>query len=76
VLHAPAARIAPWVRGEGVVEEIGPERCRVTAGSWSWHGLAAWFGLFGVELEIVRPVALRAAAAELAERYARASGAP
>lgn len=75
VLHLPAAQAAPWVGEQGVVEELGPDRCRVTAGSWSWSGLAAWFGLFGVELEIVGPAELREAAAELAGRYARASGA-
>jgi predicted DNA-binding transcriptional regulator YafY len=76
VLHAPAAQIAPWVRDQGVVEELGPDRCRVVAGSWSWGGLAAWLGLFDVDLEIVGPPELRAAAAELAGRYARASGSP
>jgi predicted DNA-binding transcriptional regulator YafY len=74
VLQAPAAQIAPWVRDQGVVEALGPDRCRVVAGSWSWVGLAAWLGLFDVDLEIVGPPELRRAAAELAGRYARASG--
>jgi predicted DNA-binding transcriptional regulator YafY len=75
VLHAPATQIAPWVRDQGVVEALGPDRCRVVAGSWSWGGLAAWLGLFDVDLEVVGPPELRHAAAELASRYARASGA-
>jgi predicted DNA-binding transcriptional regulator YafY len=75
ILHAPAAQVMPWVRDQGLVEEIATDRCRVVAGSWSWSGLAAWFGMFGVDLEIVGPDELRAAAAELADRYARASGA-
>lgn len=74
VLHAPAAQIVPWVRDQGVVEELGPDRCQVTAGSWSWTGLAAWLGMFDVDVDIVGPVELRAAAGELATRYARASG--
>ncbi|HEX2807402.1 MAG TPA: hypothetical protein VHN80_14650, partial [Kineosporiaceae bacterium] len=35
--------------------------------------LAAWLGMFDVDLEIVGPAELRAAAAGLADRYARAS---
>lgn len=73
VLHAPASRIAPWVGDRGVVEEFGPDRCRVTAGSWSWVGLAAWLGLFDVDLEIIGPAELHDAAAALAGRYTRAS---
>jgi predicted DNA-binding transcriptional regulator YafY len=74
ILHAPAADVARWVRGQAVVEELGQERCRLVAGSWSWGGLAAWLGLFDVDLEIVGPPALRDAAAELARRYASAAG--
>ena len=74
VLHVPAARAAEWVRGQGVVEEVGPDRCRVRAGSWSWGALAAWLGMFDVDLEIVGPDELRRAAAELGRRYAAAAG--
>jgi predicted DNA-binding transcriptional regulator YafY len=73
VLHAPASLVARWVGGQGLVEEAGRDRCRVVAGSWSWAGLAAWLGMFDVDLEIVGPAELRAAAAGLADRYARAS---
>jgi predicted DNA-binding transcriptional regulator YafY len=73
VLHCPAARILPWVGDQAVVEELGADRCRVVAGSWSWVGLAAWLGLFGVDLEIVGPAELRTAAADLAQRYDRAA---
>lgn len=72
VLAAPAAHVARWIRGSGVVESLGPSRCRVRLGSWSWAGLAATVGMFDVELEIVGPPELRAAAAELARRYAAA----
>lgn len=73
ILHAPAARVVSWVRDQGVVEELGPQRCRVVAGAWSWGGLAAWVGMFDVDLEIVGPAELRDAAALLARRYATAA---
>ncbi|WP_020575177.1 helix-turn-helix transcriptional regulator [Actinopolymorpha alba] len=73
ILHAPAAVVARWVREQGVVEELGPDRCRVIAGSWSWVGLAAWMGLFDVDLEIVGPDELREAAARLGQRYTAAA---
>ncbi|HEX8631410.1 MAG TPA: WYL domain-containing protein [Catenuloplanes sp.] len=74
ILHAPAGQIARWAGAHAVVEELGPDRCRVLAGSWSWGGLAAWLGSFDVDLEIVGPVELRDAAAQLARRYAAAAG--
>ncbi|MGH3565636.1 MAG: helix-turn-helix transcriptional regulator [Pseudonocardia sp.] len=73
ILHAPAGRVVAWVRDQGVVEELGPQRCRVVAGAWSWGGLAAWMGMFDVDLEIVGPAELRDAAALLAHRYAAAA---
>ncbi|MGH3611551.1 MAG: helix-turn-helix transcriptional regulator [Pseudonocardia sp.] len=72
ILHAPAGRVVAWVRDQGVVEELGPDRCRVVAGAWSWGGLAAWVGMFDVDLEIVGPAELRDAAALLARRYSAA----
>jgi predicted DNA-binding transcriptional regulator YafY len=74
ILHAPAAEIAPWVRRQAVVESLGPDRCRVLAGSWSWDRLAAWVGMFDVDLEVVGPVELKEAAARLGRRYAAAAG--
>ena len=56
-----------------MVEEEGPDRCRVIAGSWSWTGLAAWAGIFEVDLDIVGPPELVEAAAHLAERFERAA---
>ncbi|WP_344513238.1 helix-turn-helix transcriptional regulator [Dactylosporangium maewongense] len=75
ILHAPAAAITEWTRGQAVVEELGPDRCRVSAGSWSWTGLAAWFGMFDAEVEVVGPPELRSATAALAARFARAAAA-
>ena len=75
ILHAPAAQIDAWVNRQAVVEPIGPDRCRVVAGSWSWDRLAVWAGLFEVDLEIVGPTELRSAAARLARRYQAAADA-
>ncbi len=75
VVRQPAAALAPFV-GDGVVEEVGPDCCRVTLGSWSWTALAADLGRFDAELEAVGPPALVDALARLAERCARAAGRP
>ncbi|MFS0699006.1 helix-turn-helix transcriptional regulator [Cellulomonas sp. 179-A 4D5 NHS] len=75
VLHAPADTVARWAWGRSVVEPLGPDRCRVVSGSWSWGGLAAYFGMFGCEVEIVGPPELRDATRELSARFARAAGA-
>lgn len=73
VLHAAAEDVARWVRGSGVVEALGPDRCRLVIGSWSWQSLAAWVGLFDVDIEVVGPPELREAAAGLARRYSAAA---
>jgi predicted DNA-binding transcriptional regulator YafY len=73
ILAADVAEVAPWVRGRGVVEELGPHRCRLVLGSWSWSALAATVGMFQADMEIVGPAELQAAVAELARRYAAAA---
>ncbi|WP_394428190.1 helix-turn-helix transcriptional regulator [Streptomyces sp. SGAir0957] len=72
ILHLPAAEAAPFV-GDGLVEELGPRRCRLTLGSWSWTGLAAAIGCFDAEFEVVGPPELHTALADLAARYGRAA---
>ncbi|MEV0294776.1 WYL domain-containing protein [Nocardia sp. NPDC050710] len=72
ILHLPAAAVAPYIR-DGVVEELGPDRCRVTLGSWSWPGLATAIGRFDADIEIIGPHELEAAFAHLARRYANAT---
>jgi predicted DNA-binding transcriptional regulator YafY len=74
VLHCPAERVRAHAGDQAVVEALAPDRCRVVAGSWSWDGLMAWLGLFGVDVDVVGPPELRTAAAELAARYTRAAG--
>ena len=36
-LALPAARVVPFA-GDGTVEALGPDRCRLTLGAWSWAG--------------------------------------
>ncbi|MBA8956231.1 helix-turn-helix transcriptional regulator [Actinomadura namibiensis] len=76
VLGLPAAAVSPHLR-DGVVEELGPDRCRLVLGSWSWAGLAAAIGRFDADIEVVGPAELKDAFASLARRYAdAATGAP
>lgn len=73
ILDAPAAAVAGHLR-DGVVEEHGPGRCRLVMRAWSWAGLAAELGRFGVDIEVVGPDELRNAFADLARRFADAAG--
>jgi predicted DNA-binding transcriptional regulator YafY len=72
ILGLPAADVSPYVR-DGVVEELGPDRCRLVLGSWSWTGLAAVVGRFDADIEVVGPVELKDAFARLARRFADAA---
>ncbi|WP_067813078.1 helix-turn-helix transcriptional regulator [Actinomadura kijaniata] len=74
VLGLPAAVVSPHIR-DGVVEELGPDRCRLVLGSWSWTGLAAAIGRFDADIEVVGPAELKDAFASLARRYANAANA-
>jgi len=71
LLDLPATEVSRHVR-DGVVEELGPNRCRLVLGSWSWPGLAAAFGRFDVDFVVVGPDELKDAFARLARRYANA----
>ncbi|MCP2357187.1 biotin operon repressor [Nonomuraea thailandensis] len=75
ILSLPAGAVSPYVR-DGVVEELGPGRCRLVLGSWSWTGLAATVGRFDAGIEVVGPPELQAAFAQLARRYAEAASPP
>ncbi|MFD3547927.1 helix-turn-helix transcriptional regulator [Streptomyces sp. NPDC058655] len=75
VLGLPAAEVSPYA-ADGVVEELGPDRCRLVLGSWSWAGLAATVGRFDADIEVVGPPELREAFARLARRCARAAKGP
>ncbi|WP_145499192.1 YafY family protein [Streptomyces sp. CFMR 7] len=72
ILGLPAAEVLRHTR-EGVVEELGPDRCRLVLGSWSWLGLAAAIGRFDTDFEVVGPPELASAFRQLATRYAAAT---
>ncbi|MEU5875795.1 WYL domain-containing protein [Glycomyces sp. NPDC047369] len=72
VLLRSAAAVAPFIE-DGRVEALGPDRCRVALGSWSWPALAASFGRFDAGIEAARPPELARAFAHLASRFAAAS---
>ena len=74
ILHLPVRDVLPFA-GDGTVREVGPDRCSLELGSWSWGSLAASFGRFEVAMEVVGPPELAAAFAELAQRYAATAGA-
>ncbi|WP_030844205.1 helix-turn-helix transcriptional regulator [Streptomyces sp. NRRL F-4474] len=69
ILNLPATAVAPFAQ-DGTVEALGPARCRLTLGSWSWTGLAADLGRFDTDIEVVGPRELNKAFARLATRYA------
>jgi predicted DNA-binding transcriptional regulator YafY len=71
ILALPAAAVSLYTR-DGVVEALGPDRCRLVLGSWSWPALAATIGRFDADIEIVGPAELKDAFAHLARRYAKA----
>jgi biotin operon repressor len=72
-LGLPADRVAPFA-ADGVVEALGPERCRLTLGSWSWVGIAAAVARYDTDVLAVSPPALAEAFRTLSERFARAGG--
>ncbi|MFE6176119.1 helix-turn-helix transcriptional regulator [Streptomyces sp. NPDC056464] len=71
VLNLPATAVAPFAQ-DGIVEELGTDRCRLTLGSWSWTGLAATIGRFDTDIEVIGPPELNDAFAHLATRYVNA----
>ncbi|MDN4613462.1 WYL domain-containing protein [Leifsonia sp. F6_8S_P_1B] len=75
VLHAPVDAVAPYI-GDGVVERLDADRCRVRLGAWSWVGLAAMIGRFDADVEVVGPPELAAAFSLLARRFDAAAAPP
>lgn len=72
VLAAPADAVAPHV-GDGAVEPLADDTCRIWAGSWSWTGLAASLLRLGADLTDARPPELVDAFGVLARRAAEVS---
>lgn len=69
VIHLPASDVLPFA-GDGVVEELGPERCLLESGSWSWVALAASLNRFDADVDVVGPPELAEAFELLAARNA------
>ena len=74
VLDRAAVDVVPFA-GDGDVEPLGPDRCRLRLGAWSWPALAAAVARFDADIGDVDPPELRAAFAALARRAARAADA-
>ncbi|WP_405833440.1 helix-turn-helix transcriptional regulator [Streptomyces sp. NBC_01176] len=72
VLDLPASVVSTYTR-DGVVEELGPDRCRLVLGAWSWPGLAATLGRFDADIQVIGPDELRDAFALLGRRCAAAA---
>ncbi|MEV6431620.1 WYL domain-containing protein [Nocardia sp. NPDC051463] len=72
ILDLLAAAVVPYSR-DGIVQELGPNRCRLTLGSWSWPGLASAIGRFDADIEVIGPPELKRACTRLARRYADAA---
>jgi predicted DNA-binding transcriptional regulator YafY len=70
LLDLPAATVARYTR-DGVVEQLTPDRCRLTLGSWSWTGLAAAVARYDADIDVVGPGELTEAFAHLARRFTR-----
>lgn len=76
LLDLPAATVARYTR-DGLVEQVTPDRCRLTLGSWSWPSLAAAVARYDADIDVVGPDELAEAFAHLARRFARtAAGHP
>ncbi|WP_329456086.1 helix-turn-helix transcriptional regulator [Streptomyces sp. NBC_01497] len=72
ILQLPASVVSGHTP-DGVVEELGPDRCRLVLAAWSWASLAAVVGRYDADILVVGPPELREAFALLARRYARAA---
>lgn len=72
IIRMPAREVAPFI-GDGTLEEVDAQSCRITVGSWSWVGVVAAVARFDAPFEIVGPEELRAATSALASRLAAAS---
>lgn len=73
VLEVSARTIAPYLPADAELEPLGPDRCRLTRGSWSWEGLAAAFAASAADYTVEGPEELRTATAALAEQLRGAS---
>lgn len=71
-IELPAHEVAPWI-GDGELDPLSEQSCRVTVGSWSWVGVLAFVARFDAPFTIVGPSALVAASEMLAGRFHQAA---
>lgn len=69
ILHRPASQVLPFV-GDGIVEDLGPDRCSLDVGAWSWVALAASLNRFDTDIDVIAPPELTDGFAQLALRNA------
>jgi len=72
-LAAPASAAAAFVE-DGTVEALGPDRCRVALGSWSWVALAARVATFDADVLAAGPAELVAACTAVVGRLGAVTG--
>lgn len=75
VVHAPAEAVAEYA-GYATVESTGPDSCVLRTGSESLDALAVYIGMLGVDFEVREPPELAERLRVVADRLARAAGAP
>ena len=75
VLGRPAGDVLPFA-GDGTVEDLGPDRCSLETGSWSWIALAAHLNRFDTDVKVIDPPELSDAFAELAARNTASARSP
>jgi predicted DNA-binding transcriptional regulator YafY len=73
-LGLPAREVARFA-DDGIVEDLGGDRCRLQSGAWSWMALAAHLARFDAVLRDPQPADLAAAFAVLARRAGDAASA-
>ncbi|MGI8416201.1 MAG: hypothetical protein ACR2P2_08365 [Nakamurella sp.] len=73
ILRVAAFEVALWPT-DGSVEALGPDRCRLVMGAWSWAGLAASIARADADIEAVEPSELACAFTYLSRRAATAAG--
>ena len=71
VLAVPASEVLPYA-GDAEVEPLDDDRCRVSAGAWSWTGLAAHLLRLDAPVSDAHPRELAQAFTDLAARCAAA----
>jgi len=67
ILHLPASAVRPFAL-DGIVEDLGADRCSLQSGSWSWIALAASLNRFATDIDVLHPPQLKDAFAQLAAR--------